>query len=177
MSGRDSKSRYIHPLRQAYNTYVRTHYHVSVYGDKTPGKTDSAAARVQQLGLNYNDFIELAMKLWASYAASLNLPYPYWSMVICDNTFARLGKLLKMVDTDDTATSSGPVDAYQYELSFATAYIEWLQGKGDKPVRELQVDADIKHRVAKQLCMLYGIPYTSTDYNSIGLRLSNASQH
>ena len=160
----------IHPLRQAYCTVLKERYGEIRYGDKSPERTEVVAQRVMELGLGYEEFVELAFELWDDFATKQGWSYPYWNVVTSDTTFERLQHLL---DLSGEFTDTHAASTFEAELMFATSYIHWLNNGGNKPTRACEVDLDMKVRVAEHLCQQYGIPAVTSDLNRLAQQLGD----
>lgn len=157
-----SRSRPIHPLRQAFNEYIWQHYHVHIGGDPKPELTEQAAAKVAALGIDYKQFVELACQLWDK---SKQGQYPYWLVITCNRTFEMLHKV---IDGSDTILTDGRQVLFESELRYASQYLEWLEGYATKPVPPpVPTPQEIKTQVAQYLCSIRGLSFKSSNYNDI----------
>lgn len=153
-----------HPLKQAYNDYIRNKYNVRISGDK-PFETEIIAARVIKLGLDYEGFVEVACTLWQQFATARGMKYPYWNLVKSNKTFERIAQLFEVVEpafTDDSA------QRYECELLYASQYLAWLEHKLlEKPLRQVDAPIDLRIRAAQQICRIHQIPFISSNLNYI----------
>lgn len=158
----------IHPLRLAYIGYIKEHYGLRIWQEAKPERTEIVAQKVSRLGLGYTEFIDVAVSLWDEWAESKGWPYPYWTLVTSDKTFERIGELLELSSlvTDDD------VDRFELELIYAGSYISWVLGKVDhKPRRHIVADTIIRTDVARYICTVYGVEFTSPNYNHIASQM------
>lgn len=156
----------VHPLRSAYISSVKRIYNKLLVGDKNPALTERAAMKISKLGLSYDDYISMALKLCDSTAKYMGWEYPYYNAVIGDKTISKIENVLKYAP-DAGKTDFDEEALFEYELSYATEYICWWFGESPRPRREEDVPDGIKIKVAEYLCHIYGIPYTSSNYNMI----------
>lgn len=162
----------VHPLRQAYIQAVYRQYGQRVRGDKNPTFTEQAAMKISRLGLDYRTYMDAAMKLCAGWMEYRHWKYPYYNAVIGDQTIAKVKSLLEYTTLDDGGEE---VDLFEYELLYATQYIEWWFGDGDRPRRNgVDVPMKIRDSVAQYLCNTYGVPFTSSNYNDVCRALEKA---
>lgn len=151
-------------LRSVYNAYVRSKYKVECWGDSHPHQTELIELKVLKLGLNFEEFVEIACALWHEFALAHGMQYPVWRLVTGAKTFERIGTVLQVLEP----TLQDPNYAtYEFELLYAQQYMDWLAGSAPKPIHYLDVPDDVKWSVAKQLCREYQIPYLSSNYNII----------
>lgn len=174
-------SQQLHPLRLAYVCVVRKMYNDYIQGDRNPCKTEAAARKVSGLGLDYNTYVELAMKILQPTAQYYRWPYPYWNAVISDKTIERVRKLAKL--TPVTVINNDNLDAeeelFEAELSYAVDYVEWWFGRlACKPSRcdDVVIAPAIKTRVVQYLSRMWGVPCTSSSYNVLCKALE-ANEH
>lgn len=160
----------IHPLRYAYIKTLRRLYGATVRGDKNPDLTERAAMKIVKLGLDYNAYMDIAVKLCAGFAKEQGWKYPYYNVVIGDKTIDKVKRLTRYAELD--MGDDDQSDVFEYELSYAVAYIDWWFGRGDKPIRgDTVTQTSIKTKVAEYLCRMYGIPHVTSNYNKICMAL------
>lgn len=134
-------------------------------GDSCPARTEQAAMKISGMGLNYETYVELAIKLCKSFMKHFGWKYPYYNAVISDKTIA---KVKGMVNYADVLETKDDTELFENELLFATQYIEWWFGRGERPYRNgIDVPMTIRSDVAEYLCRLYGLQFTSSNYNII----------
>lgn len=159
----------LHPLRLAYIKAIKKAYGAYIQGDKDPCKTETAARKICALGLDYDAYMDLVMKILEPLAKHFNWPYPYWNTAISDKTMAKVQKLIRLTPTtliNDNLDCEE--DLFESELAYAVDYVDWWLGKGPKPRHaDLDIPPAIKARVAEYLCRLWGVPFTSSNYNVI----------
>ncbi len=156
----------LHPLRSAYVDAVKKQFNITLWGDKNTQLTEQAAMKIVKLGLDYRVYVEVALKLCAGVTKANGWPYPYYNVVIGDKTLDRVYKLLQY--TEEVTTGEGGTDLFEHELIYATEYIEWWFGRGDKPSHgDVVVPGKVRSDVAAYLCKVYGIPFLSSNYNVI----------
>ena len=156
----------IHPLRLAYVDYIKEHYGFQLWQSTKPERTEIVAQKVSRLGLGYAEFIDVAVTLWDVWAEKKGWPYPYWTLVTSDKTFERIGELSELTSfvADD--------DRFELELLYAGNYISWVLGKVErKPRRYIAVDVNTRARVAEYICTVYGVEFTSPNYNHIASQM------
>lgn len=156
----------VHPLRAAYLAALRRMYNRILQGDKNPKLTLTAAKKIAELGLCWDDYMDAAMKICGPTAKFLGMPYPYYNLVVGDKTIARIQAMLgytRRVQGEELAEEC----LFEYELVYATAYLDWWLGNGEKPMRTKDVPAHIKSQVAEHLCKTYGVRFTTSNYNAI----------
>ena len=162
----------MHALRDEYNHQVNRRYHVRIGGDKDPERTELAAVRICALGIPFELFIDLALRIWEPYSKRMGWKYPYFSTVVGEKSIQRVKELLEY---NDVTLAKDHSQEFEEEVIFATEYIHWMQGQLDhKPVRELDVGLDIRNQVSRYLCQLFGVPPTD-NYNSIALEIQRGS--
>jgi len=162
----------IHPLKQAYIDVVWERYGARLgRGDKNPERTEVIAQKVIALGLDYNVFVSLAVRMWDGWADRQGWPYPYWNVVTGDATFQRLEQFIDLGgDTLDIDTASD----FEAELMFAVSYVKWVRGlHGSKPRRIKDVCIKIQVAVAEHICRQYGVPSITSDLNYIAEQLGD----
>lgn len=156
----------VHPLRLAYAKAIRKLYGAYLQGDKNPALTEQAAMKISRLGLDYNAYMDLAVRMCGKLASYNKWPYPYFSTVVSDKTISKVAKLIKYSDLDDADDDTS--ELFEQELYYATAYIGWWFGENDKPERgDGDVPVQIKSKVAEYLCRMYGVSCTTSNYNHI----------
>ena len=159
----------LHPLRQEYIDQVWAKYHQYVRGDTTPEKTELAAVKIHALGMPFELFIDLALRTWDSWAKKNGMPYPYWNVVIGPKSIERMKELIRYADVTPAEDKSGELED---ELGYATEYVQWMLGQAAaRPVREKPVDPHIRTEAARYLCHVYGVDYSSPNYNDIAMKL------
>ena len=162
----------IHPLRSAYITLIQKRYGAHLRGDGNPERTEVIAQRVMRLGLDYDEFVDVATSLWHVWADEKGWPYPYWNVITSDITFERIQKLLNLSDT----MISAPDESAQYEAeaAYAFAYVHWMLGRNDvRPRREIDSSIEIRVRVAEYICSTHGLEFITSDLNSIAKQLED----
>jgi hypothetical protein len=166
----------IHPLRLAYNKAIERMYKQTPWGDPNPIITEQAAMKIAKLGLDYGTYVDLAIRLCDGLAKHNGWKYPYYNVVVGDKVIAKVAKLTKYTELDDNDNDQS--EMFEHELLYATAYIAWWFGEGEKPQRDgVDVPTSIKGKVAEYLCRMYGVPSTSSNYNVICKSLETRRQH
>lgn len=165
---------YVHPLRVAYIKEIRKQYKGFLRGDDNPALSEKQAMKIQRLGLSYAAYMTVAVKLNAGTAKFLGWKYPYYNAVIGDKTIDKVKKMLNYTSDLANDNDARETDLFEQELIYATEYIEWWFGRGERPSRgEIDVPVSVKSAVAEYICRLRGIPYTSSNYNVICKALEN----
>ena len=162
----------IHPLRFAYITLMRKRYGARLGGDKNPERTEAVAQKVSRLGLDYDEFVNVATSLWHVWANEKGWPYPYWNLITSDTTFERIQDVLGLSEE----MLSAPDDSSQYEAeaAYAFAYVHWMMGRTeDKPRREMDSDIDVRVKVAEHICNINGLDCITSDLNFIAKQLED----
>lgn len=155
----------VHPLRAAYINIIRSRYHQFPTGDKNPGLTERTAKVISDMGLTFDTYMDVAVRLCDGIAKFKGWAYPYYNVVIGQKT---LDKIQKMLDyTDVRIDNPDDVCLFEEEMCYASSYIDWWFGRGPRPRREHDTPVSIRGKVAEALCLMYGIAYTSSNYNLI----------
>ena len=161
----------IHPLRLAYIDYIKQEYGKSLWGDKSPERTSIVAQKVMRLGLDYDDYVEVACSIHHRWAKAKGWPYPYWNVVTSDGTIKRVNKL---IDIAGCLADTGNSAEFEMELMFALNYVWWLLGQvDDRPRRSAPASVDTRMRVAEYVCMTHGIFYVTSNLNIIASQIRN----
>lgn len=155
-----------HPLRRAYIDLIDNEYGITLWGDKTPQRTEAMARRVSAMGIPYPMFIRLAIMLWDEWSARKGHAYPYWNVVTSDATFETLKKYMDLVkDVDFNVVDP---DEFAIEVEYAFAYIHWMIGQqAERPPRPTIASDNAKILAAEYICQIYGLDYVSSNYNDI----------
>jgi len=162
----------VHPLKQAYNQYVRETYGSRIRGDDNPERTEVVAQKVHRLGISYDEYVELACILYDGWARSQGWKYPYWNAVSSDNAIARIAELLKTNNGTDSEEDKRRDDLYELELRHAMNYVNWyVRSDRVKPTRYFVKDEEVIMRVAAHICSIYNINYISSNYNDVARQL------
>jgi hypothetical protein len=148
--------------------YMKEHYGVEVWAGK---KAAQAASKVNKLGISYDLYVSLACQLWHDYAMKQGWKYPYWNVLFSDNTVARLKAILDLANEAEV----DQVDVYEFsfELQYAMGYIDWYLGNGERPAKMHAASARTKMQVSRYICEIYGVPYVSSNYNTIAAELAS----
>lgn len=163
-----------HPLRIAYVQAIRDAYHQWLNStDRNPKLTESAAMKITRLGLSYNAYMDVSIRLCAPMASHFGWKYPYYNLVICDGTIAKVAKMVQY--TSDLCTDDND-NLFEHELTYVTAYIDWWFGRGSRPHRNGVDTSQVRGEVAEYVCRLYGIPFISSNYNLICRALEHHGQ-
>lgn len=156
----------IHPLQRAYMNRMQLVYGVRV-GLKRLIHPEEAAMIVARLGLDYDQYIEVACGLLHGWAEKQGWKYPYWNAVMAESTWQRIADLLKLDVI--VADASDDYVEFQQELLFATEYVEWYIGMIDaKPKRSNgRASVELRAEVSKYLCQTNGVEYIIPNYNIV----------
>lgn len=159
----------MHPLRVAYRQAVRKEYGQSVGGSSDMVKVEAAAMKISKTGLDYRSYMDVAVRMLEPTVKYKGWKYPYWSVVVSDKTIARVEKLAGLVSGADMANDNPDEEVqFEAELSYAVEYVDWWLGKGEKPVHpDIEINPQIKSRVAEYLCSMWGVPCLSSNYNTL----------
>lgn len=166
----------VHPLRASYIMMVRKNYGQFLKGDKNPAFTEQAAMKITKMGLSYNAYMDVAIRLCDSFAKRNGWAYPYYNAVIGDKTINKVKSMINY--TTDMDEGSDDTDLFESELGYAIDYIDWWFGRlENKPSREgTDTPVAIKSKVAEYVCRLHGVPYTSSNYNVICKAMENKDE-
>lgn len=157
---------HVHPLRAAYIAAVRKQCGQTLRGDTNPRLTERVATKIAELGMPFDMYMDIAIKLCIPTAKFYRWPYPYFTMVVGDKTIAKIKELAKL----NTANNDNLDEEclFEQELAYATSYIDWWMGRIDtKPQRCIDVPVRIKSQVVMQLCKVYGVTCYTSNYNDV----------
>lgn len=154
-------------LFTVYKNAIYDEYSVRVGHDKNRSRTERVAKSIIRLGISFEDYISIAIELYADWAEKQGHPYPYFNMITGKMAFERVSELMERgLLVGDKDYSYGD---FEEELWYVANYLEHaVNGNGCRPPkRQHDSGIDTRRDVAEYICHTRGIPFVTDDLDYI----------